>query len=182
MTKGTPLGKRVADVMVTGELVPDAVMINLLMPRVLAANDANGYRNWGIGRAPRPGLTRLQGRTQDFLRRGHHRLLAVFIDGLPHEHPVGRDVKPFRQKQEIAHARRDASVLLRSDSFRHCGHGDSRRVQDISLGELRAVLAEADTGAVLLVQVVGPARSRSERIVDLRDRGGGEERGEGENK
>src|SRR5205823_4420499 len=58
------------------------------------ANDANGYRNWGIGRAPRPGLTRLQGRTQDFLRRGHHRLLAVFIDGLPRseERRVGKEV------------------------------------------------------------------------------------------
>jgi len=51
VTKGTPLGKRVADVMVTGELVPDAVMINLLMPRVLAANDANGYLLDGFPRS-----------------------------------------------------------------------------------------------------------------------------------
>jgi adenylate kinase len=41
--KQTPLGKRVQDMMQRGELVPDAVIISLLMPRVLAASDANGY-------------------------------------------------------------------------------------------------------------------------------------------
>jgi adenylate kinase len=49
--KGTPLGRRVADMMQRGELVPDAVIISLLMPRVLAANDANGYLLDGFPRS-----------------------------------------------------------------------------------------------------------------------------------
>jgi adenylate kinase len=48
---GTPLGKRVADMMASGDLVPDAVIISLLMPRVLAANDANGYLLDGFPRS-----------------------------------------------------------------------------------------------------------------------------------
>jgi adenylate kinase len=39
----TPLGKRVEAIMQRGDLVPDTVIIGLLMPRVLAAADANGY-------------------------------------------------------------------------------------------------------------------------------------------
>lgn len=39
----TELGKQVRDLMRKGDLVPDAVIIDLLMPRVLAASDANGY-------------------------------------------------------------------------------------------------------------------------------------------
>jgi adenylate kinase len=49
--KQTPLGRRVADVMQRGELVPDAVIIGLLMPRVLAASDANGYLLDGFPRS-----------------------------------------------------------------------------------------------------------------------------------
>ena len=49
--KGTPLGQRVADMMQRGELVPDAVIISLLMPRVLAANDGNGYLLDGFPRS-----------------------------------------------------------------------------------------------------------------------------------
>jgi adenylate kinase len=48
---GTPLGKRVASMMASGDLVPDAVIISLLMPRVLAANDANGYLLDGFPRS-----------------------------------------------------------------------------------------------------------------------------------
>jgi adenylate kinase len=39
----TPLGRRVAEMMRRGDLVPDAVIISLLMPRVLAASEHNGY-------------------------------------------------------------------------------------------------------------------------------------------
>jgi adenylate kinase len=39
----TPLGKRVGAIMEQGDLVPDTVIIGLLMPRVLAAADGNGY-------------------------------------------------------------------------------------------------------------------------------------------
>jgi adenylate kinase len=49
--KGTPLGTRVAEMMSRGELVPDAVIISLLMPRVLAANDSNGYLLDGFPRS-----------------------------------------------------------------------------------------------------------------------------------
>jgi adenylate kinase len=49
--KDTPLGRRVADMMRRGDLVPDAVIISLLMPRVLAANDANGYLLDGFPRS-----------------------------------------------------------------------------------------------------------------------------------
>lgn len=49
--KGTPLGIRVADMMRRGDLVPDAVIISLLMPRVLAANDAQGYLLDGFPRS-----------------------------------------------------------------------------------------------------------------------------------
>jgi adenylate kinase len=47
----TPLGKRVAAMMEQGELVPDQVIISLLMPRVLAAAEANGYLLDGFPRS-----------------------------------------------------------------------------------------------------------------------------------
>jgi adenylate kinase len=40
---GTPLGEQVAGLMQRGELVPDDVILELLMPRVLAASAASGY-------------------------------------------------------------------------------------------------------------------------------------------
>lgn len=40
---GTPLGRQVDDLMERGELVPDPVILSLLIPRVLAASEANGY-------------------------------------------------------------------------------------------------------------------------------------------
>lgn len=48
---GTPLGKRVEAIMERGELVPDAVIIGLLMPRVLAAADGHGYLLDGFPRS-----------------------------------------------------------------------------------------------------------------------------------
>jgi adenylate kinase len=39
----TPLGTQVADIMQRGELVPDAVIISLLIPRILDAAAGNGY-------------------------------------------------------------------------------------------------------------------------------------------
>ncbi|TAM84491.1 MAG: adenylate kinase [Jatrophihabitans sp.] len=40
---GTPLGRQVSQIMRSGELVPDVVIIALVMPKVLAAADAHGY-------------------------------------------------------------------------------------------------------------------------------------------
>jgi len=51
VAKGTPLGTRVSDIMSRGELVPDTVILSLLMPRVLAANDARGYLLDGFPRS-----------------------------------------------------------------------------------------------------------------------------------
>lgn len=48
---GTPLGRRVADLMQRGDLVPDAVIISLLMPRVLAASEEKGYLLDGFPRS-----------------------------------------------------------------------------------------------------------------------------------
>ena len=39
----TPLGQQVADYLDRGELVPDQLIIDLVMPKVLAAAAANGY-------------------------------------------------------------------------------------------------------------------------------------------
>jgi adenylate kinase len=47
----TPLGNRVAEMMGKGELVPDTVIISLLMPRVLAASEHNGYLLDGFPRS-----------------------------------------------------------------------------------------------------------------------------------
>ena len=47
----TPLGRQVADLMRRGDLVPDAVIISLLMPRVLAAVEGNGYLLDGFPRS-----------------------------------------------------------------------------------------------------------------------------------
>lgn len=47
----TPLGRRVSDMMKRGDLVPDAVIVSLLMPRVLAAADASGYLLDGFPRS-----------------------------------------------------------------------------------------------------------------------------------
>jgi adenylate kinase len=40
---GTPLGRQVGGMMQRGELVPDSVILELLMPRVFAAAAADGY-------------------------------------------------------------------------------------------------------------------------------------------
>jgi adenylate kinase len=47
----TPLGNRVAAMMQKGDLVPDAVIISLLMPRVLAASEGSGYLLDGFPRS-----------------------------------------------------------------------------------------------------------------------------------
>ncbi|MGH8962061.1 MAG: adenylate kinase [Jatrophihabitantaceae bacterium] len=47
----TPLGKQVAAMMQRGDLVPDEVIIALLMPRVLAAANENGYLLDGFPRS-----------------------------------------------------------------------------------------------------------------------------------
>lgn len=47
----TPLGRRVKDLMQRGDLVPDSVIIDLLMPRVLAAAAAKGYLLDGFPRS-----------------------------------------------------------------------------------------------------------------------------------
>jgi adenylate kinase len=51
VANGTPLGRQVADLMQRGELVPDVVILSLLMPRVLAASEANGYLLDGFPRS-----------------------------------------------------------------------------------------------------------------------------------
>jgi adenylate kinase len=47
----TPLGRQVADLMHKGDLVPDEVIMDLLMPRVVAASAANGYLLDGFPRS-----------------------------------------------------------------------------------------------------------------------------------
>jgi adenylate kinase len=47
----TPLGRQVSQMMERGDLVPDAVVIRLLMPKVLAAAEANGYLLDGFPRS-----------------------------------------------------------------------------------------------------------------------------------
>ena len=41
--QGTALGRQAADIMRRGELVPDAVILSLLLPKVLEAAQGNGY-------------------------------------------------------------------------------------------------------------------------------------------
>jgi adenylate kinase len=47
----TPLGRQVAGIMQRGELVPDVLILGLLIPRVLAASEANGYLLDGFPRS-----------------------------------------------------------------------------------------------------------------------------------
>lgn len=47
----TPLGRQVAGIMQRGELVPDGVILDLVMPRVLEASAANGYLLDGFPRS-----------------------------------------------------------------------------------------------------------------------------------
>ena len=47
----TPLGRRIAEMMQRGDLVPDAVILALLMPRILAAAEGNGYLLDGFPRS-----------------------------------------------------------------------------------------------------------------------------------
>jgi adenylate kinase len=51
VANGTPLGRQVAELMEQGELVPDAVIISLLMPRVLEAVERDGYLLDGFPRS-----------------------------------------------------------------------------------------------------------------------------------
>jgi adenylate kinase len=48
---GTPLGNQVSDMMRRGELVPDSVIINLLLPKILEAAAARGYLLDGFPRS-----------------------------------------------------------------------------------------------------------------------------------
>lgn len=48
---GTPLGRQASELMRRGDLVPDAVIIELLMPTVLAAAENNGYLLDGFPRS-----------------------------------------------------------------------------------------------------------------------------------
>lgn len=47
----TPIGREAAQIMQRGELVPDDVVIRLLMPRVIAASEADGYLLDGFPRS-----------------------------------------------------------------------------------------------------------------------------------
>jgi adenylate kinase len=47
----TPLGRQVAELIQRGDLVPDNIIIDLLMPKVLAAAHANGYLLDGFPRS-----------------------------------------------------------------------------------------------------------------------------------
>ena len=51
VSAGTPLGRQVAEMMQRGELVPDVVVLSLLMPKVLAASEENGYLLDGFPRS-----------------------------------------------------------------------------------------------------------------------------------
>lgn len=48
---GTELGRKAEAIMADGELVPDSVIINLVMPKVRAASEANGYLLDGFPRS-----------------------------------------------------------------------------------------------------------------------------------
>lgn len=48
---GTELGHRVEDLMSKGDLVPDSVILDLLLPRVVAASGAGGYLLDGFPRS-----------------------------------------------------------------------------------------------------------------------------------
>ena len=50
---GSPIGQRVGELMSRGDLVPDEVIVELLMPRVLAAAAAGGYLLDGFPRSVR---------------------------------------------------------------------------------------------------------------------------------
>src|SRR4051794_28705520 len=51
VSQQTPLGRQVAGIMARGELVPDVVILSLLMPRILAASEGNGYLLDGFPRS-----------------------------------------------------------------------------------------------------------------------------------
>jgi adenylate kinase len=51
VANGTPLGRQVEGLMARGELVPDAVILALLIPRVLEASERNGYLLDGFPRS-----------------------------------------------------------------------------------------------------------------------------------
>ena len=48
---GTPLGRQVQSLMQRGDLVPDSVILSLLLPKVLAAAEGNGYLLDGFPRS-----------------------------------------------------------------------------------------------------------------------------------
>jgi adenylate kinase len=51
VTEGTPLGRQVEAMMERGDLVPDTVILSLLIPKVLAAAELNGYLLDGFPRS-----------------------------------------------------------------------------------------------------------------------------------
>lgn len=73
---GTPLGHDMATYMTAGELVPDEVILDILMPRILAAADSTGYVLDGFPRSVRQAVeARRIAEAQDSAVRR-----AVFLD------------------------------------------------------------------------------------------------------
>jgi adenylate kinase len=51
VSAGTPLGRQVTEFMQRGDLVPDVVILSMLLPKVLAAAERNGYLLDGFPRS-----------------------------------------------------------------------------------------------------------------------------------
>jgi adenylate kinase len=63
-TAGTPLGKEIATYLERGELVPDQLVINLILPAVIAAVRRNGYILEGFPRSVGQATRALEGRAE----------------------------------------------------------------------------------------------------------------------
>lgn len=72
LSQGSEIGTRVADVMARGELVPDALIIELMGPRILAAAARTGYLLDGFPRST--------GQAEELLRLGAPPDLVIALD------------------------------------------------------------------------------------------------------
>lgn len=78
---GTDIGKQVADIMERGELAPDELVFDLVMPRVVAAGKANGYVLDGFPRS----VAQAQEARPVFEEHGVEVTRAVLLDAVPDE-------------------------------------------------------------------------------------------------
>ena len=134
----TPLGQEVAQIMARGDLVPDDIILKMLMPKVLAAAETNGYLLDGF---PRSVEQAVEARKLADADAGPH--AVIYLDA-PREELMRRILA--RAKQEGRADDNPETVANRLEVFEEATHPLVDYYRDRGL--LHVVNADLDEEAV----------------------------------